>query len=222
MALAPKKIKEDIDGLIAELIGKGVCDDSNFSAIRSSGSTTDITFSGAEHISIAMSDIEYDLIYRELADKRSYNMKLIDGALLQMMYRIDDEELIQHRLAFYPSPTLLPFHEDPGAYMCDEIFIEIVKRRIIPFPLRFDFDGREGVHIDTVHPKSHLTLGDVEGCRIPVSAPITPRWFVEFILRNFYQTKAHDFISELPQHKIKFTTSITQNETGLIHMTIPY
>ncbi len=222
MALAPKDIKEDIDGLISELIGKGVCDDSNFSAIRSAGSKADITFSGSEHVSIALGDIEYAEIYRELADKRSYNMRLVDGALLQMMYRVEDHELLQHRLAFYPSPNLLPFQNDPDAYMRDELFIEIVQRRIVPFPLRFDFDAREGVHIDVAHPKSHLTLGDVKGCRIPVSAPLTPRWFVEFILRNFYQTETHDFVQGLPKHKIAFSTSITQNETSLMHLNVPY
>ena len=222
MALTPKSIKEDIDGLISELIGKGVCDDSNFSAIRTSGSKADVTFSGSEHVSIALGDIEYAEIYRELADKRSYNMRLVDGALLQMMYRVEGDELLQHRLAFYPSPSLLPFQDDPDAYMRDELFIEIVQRRIVPFPMRFDFDAREGVYIDVAHPKSHLTLGDVKGCRIPVSAPLTPRWFVEFILRNFYQTETHDFIGGLPQHKIKFHMSITRNEVGLMHMVIPY
>ncbi|WP_200796738.1 MULTISPECIES: DUF2290 domain-containing protein [Pseudomonadota] len=222
MAVTPKSIKEDIDGLISELIGKGVCDDSNFSAIRTSGSKADVTFSGSEHVSIALGDIEYAEIYRELADKRSYNMRLVDGALLQMMYRVEGDELLQHRLAFYPSPSLLPFQDDPDAYMRDELFIEIVQRRIVPFPMRFDFDAREGVYIDVAHPKSHLTLGDVKGCRIPVSAPLTPRWFVEFILRNFYQTETHDFIGGLPQHKIKFPMSITRNEVGLMHMVIPY
>lgn len=223
MVLTPKSIKKDIDGLIAELIKKGICDDFNFSAIRLFDSNmADITFSGSEHISIGLGNFEYAGIYQELTDKRSYNMKLIDGALLQIMYRLDDNELLQHRLAFYPSPTLLPFQDDPNIYMRDELFAEIVNRRIVPFPLRFDFDGREGVHIDVAHAKSHLTLGDAKGCRIPVSAPLTPRWFIEFILRNFYQTKTHDFVSSLPRHKIKFPASITANETSLMHMVIPY
>ena len=222
MDVTPISIKEHIDGLISELIGTGVCDDSNFSAIRTFGSKADVTFSGSEHVSIALGDIEYDEIYRELADKRSYNMRLVDGALLQMMYRVEGDQLLQHRLAFYPSPSLLPFQDDPDAYMRDELFIEIVQRRIVPFPMRFDFDAREGVYIDVAHPKSHLTLGDVKGCRIPVSAPLTPRWFVEFVLRNFYQTDTHDFIGGLPQHKIKFPMSITRNEVGLMHMVIPY
>src|SRR3546814_10435533 len=124
-------------------------------------------------------------------------MRVIYGELLQMMFRIQGGELRQHRLAFYPSPSLLPFRDHPDQYMRDELFIEIVQRKIIPFPLRFDFDTREGIHADISHPKSHLTLGDVKGCRIPASAPLTPRWFVEFILRNFYQTERHDFIGDL-------------------------
>ena len=222
MALTPKSLKEDIDGLISELIGCGLCDDSNFSAIRSFVGGANVTFSGAEHVYIALGDIEYTDIYHELADKRSYNMKLVDGALVQMMYRVEDDRLLQHRLAFYPSPTLLPFRDDPESYMGDELFMEIVRRRIVPFPLRFDFDARDDVHVDVAHPQSHLTLGDVKGCRIPVSAPLTPRWFIEFVLRNFYQTETHDFVSGLPKHKIHFQTTITANETGVMHMVIPY
>lgn len=221
-ALSPKSIKEDLDGLISELIGKGICDDANFSAVRSFGNHVDVTFKGSEHISIALGDIEYTEIYNELAEKRSYNMKLVDGALVQLMYRMKGNRLIQHRLSFYPSPNLLPFQDDAESYMRDDLFLEIVQRRIVPFPLRFDFDARDGVYADVTHPKSHLTLGDVKGCRIPVSAPLTPRWFVEFILRNFYQTDHHDFVRDLPRHRIKFPASITANEESLMHMVVPY
>lgn len=215
------KIKEDLDEIIANLLEKGICDDTNFSAIKRTEKYWEVTFSGAEYISIALSDIDYLDIYRELADKRSYNIRLVDGALLQFMYRFEDEKLVQHRLAFYPSPSLRSFQDDPDAYMQDELFLEIVKRRIVPFPLRCDFDDREGVAIDIVHPKSHLTLGDIKGCRIPVTSPLTPRWFVEFILRNFYQTDKHDFVGCLPKHRMEFDLSITGNERNLIHLAVP-
>jgi len=222
MALNPEGIKEDIDRLISNLIEKGICDDQNFSFIRSSGSKVDIAFSGSEHISAALKDREYIEIYHELYERRSYNMKLVDGALLQMTYSIEGDKLLRHRLAFYPSPKLLPFQDAPDDYMQDALFIEIIQRRIVPFPLRFDFDAREGVYVDIEHPQSHLTLGNVKECRVPVSAPLTPRWFVEFILRNFYQTKTHDFIKDLPRHRIRFPASITLNEKNLIHLVIPY
>ena len=214
-------IKNDLDRLIANLLEIGICDDTNFSTIRAVGRQWEVTFLGAQYISIAFSDIDYSDIYLELSDNRSYNVKFIDGALLQFMYRFEGNRLVQHRLAFYPSPSLRPFQEDPEAYMKDELFLEIVQRRIIPFPLRCDFDDRPGVHIDIVHPKSHLTLGDVKGCRIPITSPITPRWFVEFILRNFYHTDKYDFISTLPKHQFQFDISITVNERNLIHLAVP-
>ena len=217
----PQRIKADLDGLIAELIRVGICNDQNFSAIRPIGNQWDVTYSGTEHISIALSDIDYSELHQEMSEKRSYNMKLIDGALLQLMYRFEKNQLLQHRLAFYPSPSLISFQDDPDSYMSDELFLEIVQRRIVPFPLRFDFDDRNGIHIDVLHPKSHLTLGDVKGCRIPVSAPLTPRWFIEFILRNFYQTEKHDFIKGLPKHQIFFDECITPNEQDLMHLIIP-
>jgi hypothetical protein len=105
--------------------------------------------------------------------------------------------------------------------MRDELYIEIISRHIVPFPLRFDFDERDGVHKDVTHPKSHLTLGDVKDCRLPVTSPLTPRWFVEFILRNFYQTKRHDFVGSLPKHHLHLEPSISRNERDLIHLAIP-
>jgi hypothetical protein len=89
----------------------------------------------------------------------------------------------------------------------------------VPFPLRFDFDVTAAV--DVIHPHCHLTLGDVEGCRIPVSAPLTPRWFVEFIMRNFYQTDKYDFVTGLPIHLFHFEPTITAKENSLIHVFVP-
>jgi hypothetical protein len=103
--------------------------------------------------------------------------------------------------------------------MKDAIYVDIVSRRIVPFPIRFDFDA--GSHKDVIHPKSHVTFGDIKDCRVPVTSPLSPRWFVEFVLRNFYQTEQHDFISDLPTHRVKLAASITDNERKLIHLSIP-
>jgi hypothetical protein len=214
-------VKEDLDRLIGALIETGLCEDQNFPSIRQLGSNWEVTFSGAEHVSIGMGDTEYENVYRELAERRSYNMRLADGGLLQLMYRFDANHLLQHRLAFYPSPSLRPFPEEPDAYMYDELFIDIIRRHIVPFPLRFDFDDREEIHVDITHPKSHLTLGDIRGCRIPVAGPLTPRWFIEFIVRNFYQDEQYNFAARLPVHRTRFRSSITERERGLIHVQVP-
>lgn len=215
-------IKAELDSLIGGLIERGIGDDSNFSILRKVGSSSwEVTFTGAEHVSIAMSDIDYADIYAELADKRSYNVKLIDGGLLQVMYAFEGDRLLQHRLAYFPSPCLRSFQEDPEAYLKDELYLDIVARRIVPFPLRFDYDDREGVHVDVLHPRSHMTIGDVDGCRIPVTSAMTPRWFFEFVLRNFYQTKEHDFVAWLPAHRLHLPQTITAREQGLIHIAVP-
>lgn len=215
------QIKTALDGLVAELIRVGLCNDQNFAAIRSTGQQHEVTFKGAEHISLALRDADYLDLYRELDATRSFNMKLVDGALLQLMYRFAGNRLLQHRLAFYPSPGLLPFPEDPDGYLSDDSFIDIIRRRIVPFPVRFDFDDREGVPVDVAHPRSHLSLGDVKNCRIPVTAPLTPRQFVEFVLRHFYQSSEHDFVSGLPPHDQGFESTITENESRLMHMVVP-
>lgn len=214
-------IKEDLDHNVGSLIERGLIDDTNFSILRQSGAAWEVTFTGAEHVSIGFSDIDYDQIYNELADKRSYNARLIDGALIQLMYLFDGDRLLQHRLAFLPSPSLRSFQEDPEAYIRDELFLDIVKRRIIPFPLRFDYDDRKKAHKDVIHPRSHLTLGDVENCRIPVTSALSPRWFFEFIIRNFYQTSDRDFVQWLPAHRIQLPKSITGNESRLLHLAVP-
>jgi len=76
--------------------------------------------------------------------------------------------------------------------------------------------------VEVTHSKSHLTLGDAKDCRIPVSAPLTPYRFLDFILRNFYQTKKHDFIKNLPQGGIKILPSISEKEKNIMHVMVPY
>ncbi|MCL6562424.1 MAG: DUF2290 domain-containing protein [Firmicutes bacterium] len=213
-------VKRDLEGLLSSLIECGIAEDQNFPTLRpDSNNLWEVSFAGAEHVSIAMRDIDYATLYRELSSKRSYSVKMIDGGLLQLMYLFEGEQLVRHRLTYYPSPELRPFQEEPEWYWHDELFSDILFRRVFPFPLRFDFDDTAAQ--DVVHPMCHLTLGDVKGCRIPVSTPLTPRWFMDFVLRNFYRVDKYDFISKLPKHRLYFDLTITANERRLIHMVVP-
>jgi len=215
-----EKVRHDLECLTAELIGLGLADDQNFPAMRQVGPDVwDVTFHGAEAISLAMGDIDYGDLYQELFANRSFCLKLIDGGLLQLSYRFDKDSLVKHRLAYYPSPSLRPFQDDPEVYLREELYVDIVSRRLVPFPIRFDYDL--GATKDVAHPSCHLTLGDVEGCRIPVHCPLTPRQFIEFIVRNFYQTDKHEFVSRFPDHKHFFDVSISVNEQKLIHLNVP-
>ena len=220
---APKVVietKKDLNALLSYLIERGIVDDQNFSIVRDCRDRKwEVSFKNAEHVSIAMKNTDYAKIHKEIMEKRSFNAKFIDGGLLQLQYLFEEDQLVKHRLVFLPSPSLLPFHDDPKGYLQDDLYIEIVSRRIVPFPLRFDFDLNAAQ--DVAHPACHLTLGDVEGCRIPVSAPLTPRWFLEFIIRNFYNIASYDFTSNLPSHRYHFPETITNRERRLIHVVVP-
>jgi hypothetical protein len=135
--------------------------------------------------SIALHDIPYEDVYSELEANEAYDIKLIDGGLLLFQYRFDEtENLLQHRLAFFPSPVLPTIDESPALYEQDELYSDIVARRLVRFPIRFDYAPRH--FSESTHPRSHLTLGQYEHCRIPVAGPLSPNAFGIFIIRNFY------------------------------------
>lgn len=214
-------VHKELNSIISSLIEFSLINDQNFPAIKKlPDNKHEVSFKGADHVSIAMKDIDYGELYKELNSKRSFTARLIDGALIQLSYLFENGVLIKHRLAFYPSPYLQPYQNSDDDYNRDEIYLEIVSRRIIPFPLRFDYDSYAAK--DLIHPHCHLTLGDVKDCRIPTSGPITPLWFFDFIIRNFYQTQKINFIDKLPAlGKINLKGTITPSEKNVIHINIP-
>ncbi len=216
-------IKTQINDLIKELIKLSLADDQNWPSEKSyPGGLIEITFSGGQHTSVAMKDTSYVEIYDCLKQERAYIAKMADGALIQMMYAFRDGELERHRLAFFPSPYLEEFQNNPEIYLADEIYAEVVAKNIVPFPFRFDFDCREDVYEELEHPRSHLTLGQYANCRIPVSAPLMPIHFIEFVLRNFYHTAHNKYCDNLSVHKeTSFDTSIIATENDVIHIQIP-
>jgi hypothetical protein len=144
-----------------------------------------IQIGGRPKTSVAMRDIPYEDVYRELDTNESYHIKLIDGGLLLFQYSFDaDKTLSQHRLAYFPSPTLPTIEEAPELYEQDELYGDITARRLVRFPVRFDY--APAAQVDVLHPASHLTLGQYEDCRIPVAGPMGPSSFGMFIVRNFY------------------------------------
>jgi hypothetical protein len=113
---------------------------------------------------------------------------MLDGGLIQLLYRFCDGELVGHRLAYFPSPDFESFQNEPELYLEDKIYADIMQKSVVAFPMRFDFDSSVEKHIDIRHPKSHLTLGQYQNCRIPVLAPLSPVIFVRFLLQHFYNT----------------------------------
>lgn len=214
-----EQVRNQMEKLTADLIGLSLCDRQNFPSIRDiGGGIQEVSIGNKADISYALKNVPYHDVYNELNRKSIYNIKMLDGALIQMMYRFRNNEVCAHRLAFFPSPFLEEFQNNPDVYLEDEIYAEVVMKNIVPFPLRFDFDCSKGVVIDVEHPKSHLTLGQYKNCRIPVSAPLTPFHFISFILRNFYNTAFKKFCCDITKFEQCFDVSITENEKDLLHV----
>jgi len=144
---------------------------------------------------------------------------MIDGALIQLMYNFEGNELKKYRLAFFPSPNLEEFQNNNEIYETDELYADILDKNIVTTPIRFDYDPNN--HQVVEHPKSHLTIGQYKNCRIPINTAITPNIFMDFILRNFYNTTHSKFSSQLNFDKvILFENCIHDDEEKILHIAI--
>lgn len=209
----------ELNDITKHLISKGIVDDQNFPSMRKDVSGNDVISVSATNGFSFMCKEDYIKTYERLSDDRVYNVRFVDGGLALLMYTVKNNNIIKHRLTYYPSPLLDNYASQPEAYMMDQLYLDIISRKIIPFPIRFDFDPDN--HIDMEHPVSHLTLGDVDVCRIPITSAITPIWFFKFLLSNFYRTKGTDCLSDIPKHKCFENRTLTASEAKMVHMTIP-
>ena len=214
-------VLEQLHSVIGDLIRLSLCDRQNYPSERTTqGGVVEITFLGAEKITAALRNQPYRDIYDELNRHDAYSIKMLDGALVQMSYCFSGENLIKHRLAFFPSPHLEDFQNEPEIYEDDEIFADILAKNIVPFPLRFDFDSDDELFQELDHPRSHLTLGQFKNCRIPVTAPLSPFQFVSFILRNFYNTAHRKYSGEIAEFKDAFPETIAGTERQVLHVQV--
>ncbi len=218
--MGPKNILKQIKQLTVDVIEAGICDAQNFPSLtQSPGGISEIGISSVDN-SIFLKNIPYSEMSSELLKRKHYNFKMIDGALISLLYRFQNNDIVAHRLSFFPAPNLEVFQNEPELYLEDEIYLEFLDKRIVTVPLRFDFDSGDAF-VPVEHPKSHLTLGQYENCRIPVSSAVSPYQFMEFILRNFYHTAQNKSCIHLTKYTDKFEKSIVSEEEALVHIYTP-
>jgi hypothetical protein len=181
----PEIVIGSISYITSELIKYGLSDSQNYPSKIQKRSEIEIRYSGFEDVSIALRNVDYKDIYQYLDVQRQFNIKMIDGGLLQLLYTFKNNILIKHRLCYFPSPSFQVFQNDPEIFLDESlIYADITQKSILPVPVRFDFAPEDAVPID--HPVSHMTLGQYKNCRIPVTSPICPSTFINFIIRSFY------------------------------------
>lgn len=215
-------IRAEIDRTIIHLIEIGLCEAQNFPSVRQlSNNVFEVGLSSGLHTSIPLRGLEYEKVYFSLRDRGSFNMKLLDGAFLILHYRVTSTAIIAHRLAFFPSPVLDDFQGSPEKYREDQLYADIVDKRIVPFPIRFDYlKSIEGNKVEG-HPDCHLTLGQYKGCRIPVSTPLSPITFVDFIVQHFY-TPVVETLWRCPRAAVsRLDSCISDSELARVHLVIP-
>lgn len=176
-----------------------------------------------DHKIIFNDELEYKELYKHLDEQMNYNMKLLDGALISLVYEIQQGRrngILTHRLSFFPSPYLYANEISSDDVSQEELYSDIISKNIYPFPIRFDFDLCN--RVDLVHPTSHLTLGQYKNCRIPVTSAVTPGQFIEFILRNFYYKYYDKYKDEFSRicKMCEINESITESEKGISHFVI--
>lgn len=214
------QVKAQIDQVLAWMIEVGLSDDQNGAFLRElHGEIVEVTFRGAEHISVAMRDYTYQDIHARLLAARAYSARLADGSLLQMTYRFAGRSIQQHRLAFFPTPDPREFANNAESLGEDDVYAELQRRNVVPVPLRFDYDRASASELS--HPASHLTIGQYPNCRIPVSAPLVPVVFVEFVARNFYHTAFTRHEAGFPARSEGFEESILPREQDVLHVVVP-
>lgn len=212
---------KDILNVTTKMIAARLSDEQRYPSLRNTGKyECEISIEGSPDLSASLRDIPYDQAYARLLEAQAFNLKLVDGALVQMCYSFRKNVVVSHRLAFFPAPHLESYDDAPDLYEADEIFADIIAKYIVRFPIRFDFSSSDSEYVDILHPRSHVTLGQYKNCRIPVTGPLSPGKFMRFIVRNFYFAALKDGdVTFLPDSFIQPET-ISDLERRISHVVV--
>ncbi len=211
--------RNEINRITAKLIEIGLSDDQNYAILKNvSAVRSEVSFQRSAEFSSVLRNAHYEELYHAIKKNRDYNISLVDGGLLQLQYTFDDDEIVKQRLGFFPSPDLSEFQNSPEIYEHDLIYAEIIGRKVVTTPIRFDFDREAFVEDD--HPMSHLTIGQYKNCRIPIRSAVSPYRFFEFILGAFYNTAFRSYRDEIGTATFQFATTITTKEAQRIHIAL--
>lgn len=221
--LSPQIIYKQVNNITSELIEISLCEDQNFPNMIINNNITEIGITKKNEFdsSKILKNIPYHELYDYLYASKMYNIKMIDQALISLNYRFKNDCLIGHRLSFFPAPDLLLFQNDPEVFMNDIMYSEVIDKRVVSVPIRFDFDNRTEVFSPINHPISHLTLGQYKNCRIPVSQALTPYEFIRFIVQNFYNTSFEFYCKNISKPVEFFQKSILEEENKVMNINTP-
>jgi hypothetical protein len=182
------------------------------------GGLSQIGIPGSPDLSVSLRDLPYQEIYEALFAAGAYHLRMLDGALVQMLYSFSRRQLVSHRLCYFPAPSLATYDDASELYESDEVFADIFSHFTVKVPFRVDFSADEREFVEVDHPRCHASLGQYKDCRIPVDGPLRPFRFMRFILRNFYYRAYGSINFDQRAAAIGFDHTITDSEQTILYV----
>jgi hypothetical protein len=147
------------------------------------------------------------------------NALLYDGSFLQISYIFENNQVIEHRLCYYPCPFDLDSDLLVSEPVLDVVECYMNKSKYIRIrtPIRFDYRKKMPY---VGHSESHVHLNK-DDCRCPLVGPIDIWDFVKFIIYNFYSDRFQQiFGKNLQKDRWSYDHTITEDERQLIHFAL--
>lgn len=213
-----KKISNSIRNFVDLLISHEIAVIINPVIERRTGNDVRITWKSPTKERLVLNDNEFATVgeYRTILKKQEYTAVLYDGAVLQISFDFDSNQLVGHRMCYYPCPLDIDYQIIRSEPILDAVDLYLASRPDIHLrsPLRFDYDSSSAAHR---YSKTHVHLNK-QNCRFSVAAPISLGHFIHFIFYHFYPDiwQAYGFLREWP--KDFYSRTITDREEVLLHL----
>jgi hypothetical protein len=137
-------------------------------------------------------------------------------------FTTNNREVASHRLAYFPAPHLPDYESEPEAYETkyfgESEFHDLIDENVVKVPFRFDYSAKAEIFKEIHHPYSHLHLGEYESCRIPVYGPVCPSAFINFVLRNFYNSALRNYCDDFSFAVTRGNKTLADKESSLMHI----
>ena len=129
---------------------------------------------------VLRTEISYSEQYASFLSNGSYNLSLVDGALLAFSEQND-----RLRYVYMPNPHSVDTDFDPTNFQQIESIAFGENDESVNYPIyRYEFDER--AHKIDHHPTSHLHIGHKAEGRIAFSRALSPLLFTMLIIRLVY------------------------------------
>lgn len=181
-----KDILKEINECITFLMKKGIIHDQNYAHSNDDHLFHNISTCVSPSVLTFKNIDDYNRICDDLRKKRQFTVLMFDNTLVNLEYQFKDNTICKLRCIVLPDLRLYAGDEYYQDYSNSDFDIEIefLQKYQLRFPFRIDYDINAAVA--GLHPKCHLHLGFSEGCRIPISEPLTPKLIFKFLIENFY------------------------------------